>query len=132
MSGSPTFRTPWKVAEKQHTPILTGLRTLVADQEWEVEVIPLVVGQRSVEEKEWLKTLRICGIGKEDRKRIIDRLGYTLLNEYEKIFGSYWWQVSDRTNLSEKQHTPCPTSIRQNKLVGHVSNLRGDTSDLFQ
>ena len=65
MSGSPTFRTPWKVAEKQDTPILTGLRTLVADQEWEVEVIPLVVGQRSVKEKEWLETL---SIGKPLRK----------------------------------------------------------------
>jgi hypothetical protein len=37
-----------------------------------------------------LETLRIFGIGKEDGKRIINRLGHTLLNEHEKIFGSYW------------------------------------------
>ena len=62
------------MVEKQHTRILTGLRTLTTDREWEVEVVPLVVGQRSVKEKEWLQ---ILGISKEDGKRIIDRLGYT-------------------------------------------------------
>ncbi len=45
---------------------------------------------RSVKEKEWLKTLKIFGVGKEDGKRINGRLGYTLLNEHEKLFGSYW------------------------------------------
>ncbi len=52
-------------------------------------VVPLVVGQRSfkVLEKEWLETLRIFGIGEEDGKRIIDRLGNTLLNEHENLFG---------------------------------------------
>jgi hypothetical protein len=38
--------------EQQHTPILMGLRTLVTDRGWEVEVVPLVAGQRSVKEKE--------------------------------------------------------------------------------
>jgi hypothetical protein len=91
----------WKVAEKQYTPILTGLRALVTERGWEVDVVPLVVGQRSVREKEWLESLRIFGIGKEDGKRIIDRLGHTLLNEHEKLFGSYW------------RHTfgPCSTSL---------------------
>ena len=41
----------WRVAEQHHTPILTGLRALAADGGWEVEVVPLVVGQRSVKEK---------------------------------------------------------------------------------
>jgi hypothetical protein len=80
----------WKVADKQHTPILTGLRALAEERGWEVEVVPLVAGQRSVREKEWLEALRIFGIGKEDGKRIIDRLGRTLLDEHEKLFGSYW------------------------------------------
>jgi hypothetical protein len=31
----------------------------VTDREWEVVVVPLVVGQRSVREKEWLETLKI-------------------------------------------------------------------------
>jgi hypothetical protein len=85
----------WKVVEKKHTPILTGLGTLAADREWEVEPVVPLVEQRSVKEKEWLETLRFFGIrfyriGKEDRNRIIGRLGHTLLNEYEKLFGSYW------------------------------------------
>ncbi len=41
-----------RVTEQQHTPILTGLRELVTDRGWEVEVDPLVTGQRSVKEKE--------------------------------------------------------------------------------
>jgi hypothetical protein len=45
----------WKVTEKHHTPILTGLRSLVTDRDWEVEVVPFTVGQRSVKEKEWLE-----------------------------------------------------------------------------
>ncbi len=79
-----------KVEEKQHTPLLTGLRVLGADREWEVEVVPLVAGQRSVKENEWLEPLKIFGIGTEDEKKIIHSLGYTLLNENEKLFGSYW------------------------------------------
>jgi hypothetical protein len=43
-----------------------------------------------IKEKEWLETLSTFGIGKEDEKRIIDRLGYTLLNEHVKLFGIYW------------------------------------------
>jgi hypothetical protein len=39
-----------KVVEKQHTPILTGLRDLSTDRDWEVEVVPLVVEQWSVKE----------------------------------------------------------------------------------
>ena len=67
-----------------------GLRALAEDREWKVEVVPLIVGQRSVKEKEWLEPLKIFGIGKEDGKKIISRLGHTLLNEHEKLFGSYW------------------------------------------
>jgi hypothetical protein len=36
-----------------------------------------------------LETLRIFGIGKEDGKRIIGRLGHTLLDEHEKVFDRY-------------------------------------------
>jgi hypothetical protein len=43
-----------------------------------------------VREKEWLEALRTFGIGKEDGQRIIARLGRTLLDEHEKLFGSYW------------------------------------------
>lgn len=83
----------WKVSEKHHTPILTGLRALTIDREWEVEVVPLVVGQRSVKEKEWLEILKVFGIGKKEGKKILQRLGHTLRNEHEKLFGSYWWHV---------------------------------------
>ena len=51
-----------KVVEKQYTPILTGLRALSGDRDWEVEVVPLVVGQRSVKENEWLETFKTLGL----------------------------------------------------------------------
>ena len=84
------YQDMWKVAEKQHTPIRMGLRALATDRDWEVKVFQLVVGQRLVKEKELLETFKMFGIGKEDGKKIIHRLGYTLLNEHEKLFGSYW------------------------------------------
>ena len=58
-------------------------------QGWEVEVVPLVVGQRSVKGKEWLETLKVFRIGKEDGKKIIHKLVYTMVNEHEKLFGCY-------------------------------------------
>jgi hypothetical protein len=87
--GESYFEDMWKVAEKKDTPILTGLRTLVEERGWEVEVVPLVTDQWSVREMEWLEALRIFGIGKEDGQRIIGRLGHTLLHEHEKLCGSY-------------------------------------------
>ncbi len=50
--GESYYEEMWKVADNQHTPILTGLRTLTGERGWEVEVVPLVAGQRSVREKE--------------------------------------------------------------------------------
>jgi hypothetical protein len=49
----------------------------------------MVTGQRSVREKEWLETLRIFGIGKEDGQRIIGRLDRMFLDEHEKLLGSH-------------------------------------------
>ncbi len=94
--GESYFKDMWGVAEKQHTPIMKGLRALAEEREWEVAVVPLVAGQWSVREKEWLEALRTFGIGKEDGQRIIARLGRTLLDEHdstEKLFGSYWRQT---------------------------------------
>jgi hypothetical protein len=54
-----------------------------------VEVLPLVAGQSSVREKEWLEDMKTFGISAEDGKRIIYRLGNSLLSEHEKLFGSY-------------------------------------------
>jgi hypothetical protein len=88
--GEDYFQDMWRVTDKRYTPIRTGLRTMVAERGWEVEVVPLVVGQWSVREKEWFEALRTFGIGKEDGKRVIDRLGYTLFNEHEKFFDNYW------------------------------------------
>ena len=62
------YRNMWRVSEQQHTPILTDLRVIVADRGWEVEVVPLVAGQRSVKEKEWLTSFKVFGIGKRRRK----------------------------------------------------------------
>ena len=49
----------------------------------------LVVEQRSVKEKEWLESFRVFGIGKEDGKKIVRKLGLTLLNEHEKLFAIF-------------------------------------------
>ena len=54
----------------------------MVDRGWEVEVVPLVAGQRSVKEKEWIDFFRIFGIGKDDDKKILQRLWLTLLNEH--------------------------------------------------
>ena len=113
--GESYFQDMWKVAEKQQTPILKGLGSLAAEREWEVEVVPLVVGQRSVKDKEWLDTLGIFGIGKEDGSRIIRRLGHTLLNEHEKLFGSYW------------RHTFGPSSSLS-QLLGRGISVRASQS----
>jgi hypothetical protein len=91
--GESYYEDMWRVSNKQHVPILTGLRALGGHRGWEVEVVPLVAGQQSVREKEWLEALRIFGIGKEDGQRILGRLGRTLLDEHEKLFGSYWWHT---------------------------------------
>ena len=47
---------------------------------------------RSEKRSDW-KPSRIFGIGKEDGKRIIGKLGCTLLDEHEKLFGSSWWHT---------------------------------------
>jgi hypothetical protein len=88
--GESYFQDMWRVAEQQHTPILEVFRVLAEERGWEIEVVPMISGQRCVREKEWLEILRIFGIGKEDGQRILGRLGRTLLDEYEKLFGSYW------------------------------------------
>jgi hypothetical protein len=56
---------------------------------WLVEVLPLVTGQRSVREKEWLEGMKMFGISTEDGKRVFYSLGGLLLLEHEKLFGSY-------------------------------------------
>ena len=48
----------------------------------------MVVGQRLVKEKEWLESFKDFGIEKEDGKKIIHRLGHTLLNEHEKLLAA--------------------------------------------
>ena len=65
----------------------------MTDRGWEVEVVPLVEGQWSVREEEWLDSVRVFGIGKDDGQKIILRLGLTLLRDHENLFGSYWWHT---------------------------------------
>ena len=81
------------IAERQHTPILEGLNALAGERGWVVEVLPLVAGQRSVREKEWLEAMKTFGISAEDGKKTIYRIGSLLPSEHEKLFGSYWRQV---------------------------------------
>ncbi len=81
------------ITESHHTPILEGMNTLSGERGWVVEVLPLVAGQRSVREKEWLEAMKTFGIRAEDGKRIIYRVGSLLLSDNEKLFGTYWRQV---------------------------------------
>jgi hypothetical protein len=46
--GESYYEDMWKVADKQHVPILTGLRALAGERGWEVEVVPLVADKWSV------------------------------------------------------------------------------------
>jgi hypothetical protein len=49
----------------------------------------MIVGQQAVKEKEWLETLKIFGIGKEDEKKIIYKLGYTAIdNNFSDVTGA--------------------------------------------
>ena len=63
------YRDMRRVTEQQHTTILTGLRSIVTDRGWEVEVVPLVGGQWSVREKECLESFRVFLIGKDDGQK---------------------------------------------------------------
>ena len=81
------------IAERHHTPILEGLNALAESGDGWWKFLPLVTGQRSVREKQWLKTMKTFGISAEDGKKIICRLGSPLLSEHEKLFGSYLRQV---------------------------------------
>ncbi len=71
---------------RQHTPILEGLNALAEERGWVAEVLPLVAGQRSVREKEWLEDMKTFGTSAADGKRVIYRLGSSLLSEHEKLF----------------------------------------------
>ena len=81
------------IAERQHTPILEGLNALPEERGWMLEVLPLVVVQRWVREKEWLEAMTMFGISSQDGKKIIYRLVSSLSSEHEKLFGSYLRQV---------------------------------------
>ena len=56
------------IVTKQHTlrPNLEGLNSLMEERGWVVEVLPLVSGQRSVWEKEWLESMKTFEINVED------------------------------------------------------------------
>ena len=77
------------MTEQQPPHIITGLWSLVTDRGWEVEVVPQVTGQQSVKEKEWMESFKVFGIEKDDDKKIIKRIGLTLLNDHEKLFDRY-------------------------------------------
>jgi hypothetical protein len=84
-----TDPSPWL----QDLDRLEWRNSLTEERGWVVEVLPVVVGQRSVREKEWLEAMKTFGTSAEDGKRIIYRLGSLLLSEHEKLFRRYWRQV---------------------------------------
>ena len=57
--------------------------------------------------KEWLESFRVFGIGKKDGKKIIRKLGLTILSEHEKLFDRYWWYTFDpeqSTAVARERH----------------------------
>ena len=76
-----------------------GLNALARDRGWEVEVLPLDTGQRSVKEEEWLESLKIFGMSTEDGKTIVNRQVYSLKKFQEKH--------GETDILKLEYHTPC-------------------------
>ena len=62
------------IAGRKYTPVLEGLNALVEERGRVVEGLPLVAGQRSV---------MTFGISTEDGKRIVYRLGRSLVSEHD-------------------------------------------------
>jgi hypothetical protein len=91
------FQDMWEVAEKQHAPILTGLRALAVDREWEVEVVPLVVGPavRSRKRSGW-KPSRSLGSGRRTaRGSMADlvTLSSTSMRNFSAATGGTHWDI---------------------------------------
>ncbi len=81
-----------KLVETQHLVITQGLERLFKDTQWTVEQLSFVVGHKSV-------SASVChdhdllskfGISKEDRVKVTQNLGRTLLDELENLLRSYW------------------------------------------
>ena len=65
--GESYFKDMWRVAEKKHTPIMTGLKALAEDREWVVTVIPLVAASgRSGKRSGW----KLSGSSGSGRKMV--------------------------------------------------------------
>jgi hypothetical protein len=69
------------ISESQHTPILEGLNALAGEWGWVTEVLPLVAGQRSVREKEWLEVMKTFGTSTEDSFTELGRVCRVALRE---------------------------------------------------
>ncbi len=123
------YRDIRRVTEQQHTPIITGLWAVAADSGWEVEVVPLVTGQRSVKEKEWLESFRVFVIGKDDGQKIIQRLGLTPLREHEKLFGRYWRHTFCQSTAvaGERHFCPCLPASPGRVRVRGTTQQQGDS-----
>ena len=65
--GESYFKDMWRVAEKQHTPIMIGLKVLAEEREWEVTVVPLVAdSSRSGKRSGW----KLSGSSGSGRKMV--------------------------------------------------------------
>ena len=70
--------------------------------------------------------MKVFRIGKEVGKKIIQRLGHTLLNEHEKRFDNYWTHTfgppSSLLELLGKDIGPCLTDPTGRLRVGQNYN----------
>ena len=79
-----------KLAETQYLVITQGLKRLFKDTQLTVEQLSFVSGHKSVPAGVCHDLLSKFGISKEDRVKVIQNLGRTLLDELENLFRSYW------------------------------------------
>ena len=69
---------------------MCGLKLRYAALSWTVEQLSFVAGHKSVSASVWHDLVLKFGISKQDRVKVIENLGRTLLDELKPLFRSYW------------------------------------------
>lgn len=69
--------------------VTQGLKKLFKDTKWTVEQLSFVTGHKSVLSNVWHDLISKFGISKDDRLKIMKRLGRSLLDELDNLFRSY-------------------------------------------
>jgi hypothetical protein len=79
-----------QLGEDQHLAVTQDLQKLFKGTQWTVSQLSFVTGHKSVSASVCHDLLLKFSIRKEDRVKVIKKLGRTLLDELENLFRSYW------------------------------------------